>query len=458
MVHCVRSAVREWNALSSSVSFLLLSVIVTESVLSLLAAPLPAQRVEFPTPVQPVQSTTPYPAQTPYVAPVNPYGAAPAPPPTYGAPAPSYAAPPAGGATNPFPAAPYSPPSTYAPSAVGPPPAFDPYSSGGSVGPAPPVAAPYSYTPPPAPYGAQPAPVAPNAAPIQYQQPPYDITTSGEGYWQKTQRLLQEISFEYSFLWGKHGDPFEMSINRAEISSTFAFPMFYNIETPLLVTPGFAVDWLGGPATGPPNPGPPVTAGGPDMPPQLYDAYLDFAWYPHCYEWLGGELGFRPGVFSDFHNVNSDSVRFLGRALASVSLSPTLDVRFGAVYLDRVDVKILPAGGVYWRPTPDWDLYLVFPNPKARKFLTAIGNTKWYGYAAGEYGGGSWTVERQTTNDRVDYNDIRVIGGLEWETQTQIRGHIELGYVFDRELVFVSGDPGPFSLNDTIMLRAGVNF
>ena len=64
-------------------------------------------------------------------------------------------------------------------------------------------------------------------------------------------------------------------------------------------------------------------------------------------------------------------------ASATVALSPNLDVRFGVIYLDRVDVKILPAGGFYYRPTPDWDMYLVFPNPKVRKFLTAIGNTKW---------------------------------------------------------------------------------
>jgi hypothetical protein len=126
--------------------------------------------------------------------------------------------------------------------------------------------------------------------------------------------------------------------------------------------------------------------------------------------------------------------------------------------LDRVDIKILPAGGFYYRPTPDWDMYLVFPNPKVRKFMTAVGNTKWWWYVAGEYGGGSWTVERQTTDDRIDINDIRVIGGLEWETQTHIRGHIEAGYVFDREVVFVSGDPGSFKPDDTIMLRAGVSF
>jgi hypothetical protein len=315
---------------------------------------------------------------------------------------------------------------------------------------------PSTYTPPAAaaPYGQQPAPYLPQGP--QIQPPPYDITTSGEAYWAKTQRLLQQIDVEYTFLYGKSTSPFQMELNRLELSSTFAFPVWYNIDTPLLVTPGFAFNWLDGPVTGPP--GPPPLAGGPDMPPRVYDAYLDFAWFPHCYEWLGGELGFRTGVWSDFRNVNSDSVRFLGRALATVALSPTLDVRFGVVYLDRVDVKILPAGGVYWRPTPEWDLYLVFPNPKARKFLAAIGNTKWYGYAAGEYGGDSWTVERQTRNDQVDYNDIRVIGGVEWETQTLIRGNFEVGYVFDRDLVFRSGDPGRFDLNDTFMIRTGISF
>jgi hypothetical protein len=435
--------------------FLLLALIGVAPLLSLLAPSLVAQRVQFPTPAQPVQVTTPYtvpgttaPPPT-YVSPVSPPPAVTSP---YTVPSTS----PPAAVVSPYPTTPFSPPP-----AIGPPPTFDPYAVGGSVAP-PPPAIPYT---PPTPVPTLPPPGVPPVAPPPlvpgpppYQPAPYDITTSGEGYWAKTQKLLQELSFEYTFLFGRSSHPNEFGMNRAEVSSTFAFPMFYNIETPLLVTPGFAVDWLDGPFSGPPIPGPPPMAGGPDLPPRLYDAYLDFAWYPRCYEWLGGELGFRTGVYSDFDNVNSDSLRFMGRGLASVGVAPNLDILFGAVYLDRVDVKILPAGGVYYRPTPDWDLYLVFPNPKVRRFLTAIGNTKWYGYAAGEYGGGSWTVARQTTDDRIDYNDIRLIGGLEWETQTQIRGHIEAGWVFDREIVFVSGDPPNFKPNDTIMLRAGVDF
>jgi hypothetical protein len=400
----------------------------------MLAVPLAAQRVQFPSPTQPLQPADPYtipgPSTGPY--PTTPYGAAP------------YAGgPPAG--------------TTYSPSAVGPPPLFDPYASGNSVT-APPPAVPYTpppaatpYAPPPpaSAFPQQPVPVFPGGPPVHWQPAPYDMATSGEGYWAKTQRFLQELSFEYTYLYGDHGAS-DFEINRAELASTFALPMFYNIETPLLVTPGFAFNWLEGPISG--------AAGGPDLPPQLFDAYLDFAWYPRWNEWLGGELGFRPGVWSDFHYVDSDSIRILGRGLASVALTPNLDILFGAVYLDRLDVKLLPAGGFYYRPTPEWDMYLVFPNPKVRRFLSAIGNSKWYWYAAAEYGGGSWTVRRDIQDDRIDYNDIRVIGGIEWETQTFIRGHLEVGYVWDREILFNSGAPANFKPDDTIMLRAGIDF
>jgi hypothetical protein len=424
--------------LDSLPGLLLLSVLGPLAVLPMLAAPLAAQRVQFPTPSQPLQPADPY---TP-----PPPGNFPAPPP---GPYPTTPYSPSPYSATPVPAAPYSP------SAVGPPPLFDPYASGNTVAPpppavpyTPPAAAPFT-PPPPAAAAPPPAPLFPGGAPFQWQPAPYDIATSGEGYWAKTQRFLQELSFEYTYLYGDHSDPFDFEINRVELSSTFAFPMFYNIQTPLLVTPGFAFNFLEGPISG-----------GADLPAQLYDAYLDLAWYPRWYEWLGGELGFRTGVWSDFDHVNSDSVRLLGRGLASVALTPNLDILFGAVYLDRIDVKLLPAGGFYYRPTPEWDMYLVFPNPKVRRFVTSIGNTRWYAYGAGEYGGGSWTVHRDMTaiNDHIDYNDIRVIGGLEWETQSFIRGHIEVGYVWDREIIFVSGMPPSFTPDDTIMLRAGIDF
>jgi hypothetical protein len=433
----------------------------------MLATSAPAQRVQFPTPAQPVQMQTPYSAPgSTYAAPPPTYGSTVAPPPsatplpaagaspfsTPATPAPTYPATPY--TPSPYATTPVPPGTPYSPSGVGPPPLFDPYASGSTAGP-PPPAVPYNYTPPPpaSAFPQQPGSLFPDGMPYQWQPAP--VASSGETYWQKTQRFLQELSFEHTYLYGDHADPSDLEINRAELSSTFAIPMFYNIETPLLITPGFAANWLEGPISGMPTP---PTSGGPDLPPRLYDAYLDLAWYPRITESIGAELGARTGVWSDFQDVNSDSIRLLGRALASVALTPNMDVLFGAVYLDRVDVKLLPAGGVYYRPTPEWDMYLVFPNPKVRRFMTAIGNSKWYWYLAGEYGGGSWTVERQVRNDRIDINDIRVSGGLEFETQSFIRGHIEVGYVFDREVIFVSRDPPIFQPDDTFMIRGGIDF
>jgi hypothetical protein len=194
------------------------------------------------------------------------------------------------------------------------------------------------------------------------------------------------------------------------------------------------------------------------MPPRVYDAYLDFTWYPQFNEMFGADLGFRTGVWTDFEHVTSDSMRFLGRGVGRVRLNPEVEVLAGIVYLDRVEIKMLPVGGVHWIPNPDWDLYLVFPNPKARRRFTNIGNSEWWWYVAGEYGGDSWTVDRSSVNDRVDYNDIRVIVGLEWETQTLIHGFFEAGYVFDREIVFADSGAPTFYPDDTFMLRTGVDF
>ena len=148
-----------------------------------------------------------------------------------------------------------------------------------------------------------------------------------------------------------------------------------------------------------------------------------------------------------------------------ITLSPKMDVHVGVWYLDRNRITLLPAGGVHWRPNPEWDAFLVFPNPKVRKRFVNIGSSQWWWYVAGEYGGGRWTVERDPAgpamgaDDDIDYNDIRAILGLEWETETRIHGRVEVGYVFDREIIYDGTRlPPEYSLDDTVMLRAGVDF
>ncbi|WP_425398434.1 hypothetical protein [Aeoliella sp.] len=367
---------------------------------------------------------------------------------------------------------------SYGTAPIGPPPAFDSYANPSVSGTmtAPPSSVPYSYTPQaapggfpqqpapnawqayPAPQGGYPAAGAPQSQSIYSNGLPYDWQQGTYGYQGadgslvRFQKFLQRIGTEYTWIAGSNS-PGKFGISRIELAATFGIPVMHNIDTPLLITPGFAVDFFEGPLGDPT-----AMPRGPDLPGQVYDAYLDFSWYPRPFEWFGAELGVRTGVWTDFNTMNSDSVRILGRGLGVISITPQMDILVGVVYLDRLRVKLLPAGGLHWRPNQDWDLYLVFPNPKIRRRFRSVGNTDWWWYVAGEYGGGSWTVDRVGLSDRIDYNDLRAILGLEFETPTMVRGHFEIGYVFDREILFNSGDPPEFKPDDSVMLRAGLDF
>jgi hypothetical protein len=346
-------------------------------------------------------------------------------------------------------------------------PAFDPYSNP-LLG-TPPADIPYTGTPqalgqpgypqptfpqpilpqaaPPATPGVtqQGASLYPNGLPWQGSNSTFQYQNS-DGSVARLQRFMQQISAENTWLY-TDGTGDALGINRLELTTTFAFPIFYNPDTPLLITPGFAFNWWSGPSLL-----------GYDLPPRAYDAYLDAAWHPQFNQFLSADLGLRTGVWTDFSEVNSDSVRILGRGLGVLAMSPQCDILGGIWYLDRNDVKLLPAGGVHWRPSNLWDMYLVFPNPKIRRKSIMVGASQWWIYFAGEYGGGRWTVERLEGGDDIDINDIRAIFGIEWETQTQARGHFEIGYVFDREIIYTKTATPKLNLDDTIMLRLGFDF
>lgn len=318
------------------------------------------------------------------------------------------------------------------------PPAGAPYYTPGA---APPVAAPV--------YSASPPALYPSGAPSILPQGGYPsgLTTVG-GF----TRFLQEIRLQHEWIMD-NDDPDAVEINSTEVNATFAVPLF-NYQTPFLFTPGFALHLWDGPVfTGP---------GSPDLPAQTYDAYLDVGWNPQMTNWLGAELGARVGVYTDFdHFSPGDSIRVMGRGLGVVKISPTLTAKAGVIYIDRNDIKLLPAGGVIWDPSPDRHFEIFFPRPKlARRWITLANHNLWY-YVAGEYGGGAWTIVRQEGFvDDFDYNDLRVLLGLEWlpETESGARGFIEIGYVFNRELFYTVGTPRRFDLDDTVMFRGGVAF
>jgi len=266
-------------------------------------------------------------------------------------------------------------------------------------------------------------------------------------------RLFQGPRLRHAWLYG-NDDPDALMINDTDVALAFVVPNFFYSTQPLYILPSFSLhQWEG--------PKPPSSA---DLPAIAYSAFLDTGWQTDPARIFGAELGLRVGMFSDFDTATSDSLRIMGRGIGRVRLTPRMTLKLGAMYLDRNKVKLLPAGGILWQPNQDTRFDLFFPEPKLAHYLSTIGTADAWWYVGGYYGGGAWTVTRANdTTDSIDINDIRLVLGLEWGRNDQLRdgrryGFVEVGYVFDRELLYKHSPLDDMSLQDTIMVRAGIGY
>lgn len=260
------------------------------------------------------------------------------------------------------------------------------------------------------------------------------------------QRFMRDVRLDYTWLVGHGGE--ELGINDIGTSTSFALPFFYNQQTPLLVTPGFGLHLFEGPQR-------PF----PDLPGMTYDAYVDAAWNPQVNSWFGADLDARVGVYTDFNTICTESIRVTGHGYGVLSFTPSFQVKAGVIYLDRVKVKILPAGGIVWTPNPDVRFDVLFPNPKFARRLSTIGNTDWWVYFRGDYGGGTWTIMHLDHEiERIDYNDIRIAVGFEFRGLRGTLGHFEVGGSFDREIIYHNHPNEAFRPNPTVFIGGGMVF
>ena len=195
-----------------------------------------------------------------------------------------------------------------------------------------------------------------------------------------------------------------------------------------------------------------------DLPPQLHDLYLDIQWInPFSREWAV-ELGLTPGLYSDFQNDADDAFRLGARIVGYYTMSPVWRFALGVAYLDREDVQFFPLGGVIWTPDPDTRFELVLPRPKLAWRFNCCGGCEDWWYVAGEFGGGSWSIERASgLADQVNYYDWRFAIGWERRCKAGPTVLAEIGYVFNRRLEYDSGG-AVFEPDDTIMLRGMIGF
>jgi len=187
-----------------------------------------------------------------------------------------------------------------------------------------------------------------------------------------------------------------------------------------------------------------------DMPAWVFDFSLG---YQIRAEWgpLKFDLATAVLAASDFKGNARQGIRFPSHAVGFLSVAPELDLVFGADYLDRGDVKLLPVAGLIWVPNPVMRFELVFPRPRITFQIT----DKHRLYVAGELGGGSWAIERTSfdlDDDLATYRDLRVCVGIEDIEKDGARTAFEIDYLFNRRLEYSSGI-GDMNLNDAVMLR-----
>ncbi|MDR3110779.1 MAG: hypothetical protein LBU65_14010 [Planctomycetaceae bacterium] len=191
--------------------------------------------------------------------------------------------------------------------------------------------------------------------------------------------------------------------------------------------------------------------------PNLFGAFVDFGVEPHLNKNFSFEASLRLGLYSDYKKITSESWRIQGRVIATFEVAERWQGTVGFLYLDRNRIKLLPSGGLIYRPHEDVICRLTFPDPKISMRLTRNGTTDWWGYIFANYGGDTWTISDDGGNSaRTDYNDIRVAAGVEFDNASSFKGFAEVGGAFGRELV----RPGweTYNPSNALYFRIGLRY
>jgi hypothetical protein len=259
--------------------------------------------------------------------------------------------------------------------------------------------------------------------------------------------FFQAVGVQATWLAGGRG-PSELGMTDVELDSVFALPLPKK-TWPLVLTPTFDAYLLDVPRSI-------------DLPARLYDAYLEFSWLPRLSPEWRLDLTVDPGVYSDFEEQTSKGIRVPGQAAAIYTWSPTTKIVFGAAYLDRRSgTDVIPVGGIIWKPRDDLHFEMVFPKPKIAWRVDPDGNVDddiqhWL-YLAGEFGSEAWEIRRDSgLDEQVGYTDYRLLLGFERPEIGGPKLRVEMGYVFGRQLRYLTSPN--VDLSPTLLLRAGATF
>lgn len=237
------------------------------------------------------------------------------------------------------------------------------------------------------------------------------------------------------------GDGDDLGMTDVEARQTLVFPRLPGF----MVSLGTSLHFLRGPNST-------------DLPETLYDHSLDLRWMKKLNDCWVLDLGITPSLFTDYDNTGSDAFRMPARALALWNRSTEWQFAFGVVYLDREDIKALPAVGAIWTPNDCYKIELMFPRPRVMRLLSSDGETSRWIYLAGEFGGGSWAIDRANgTPDVFTYGALRLLVGYERKAPGGFNPRAEAGFIFNRQVEYKSG-VGDYDPSNAVMLRFGGSF
>lgn len=250
--------------------------------------------------------------------------------------------------------------------------------------------------------------------------------------------------FAFTGTWLYPTSSSDLGVTELQTYAVFGFPLPTR-ESPLLITPGAAVQFFDGPD-------------GIDLPGTVYDSYVQFRWLRKINDCWGMDLSVAPGLYGDYKEFDSATLRITGAAVLAYDWTPNLKLVAGVAYLDRDDIDVMPVGGLIWTPIEDFRLEAIAPRPRiAYRYLT-VGDTEHWAYLAGEFGGGSWAVDQAGgTRGQVSMRDYRMLVGLERKRPDGGGCRVEAGWVFGRVTEFSSGQPD-YDANDTFLVRAGATY
>jgi len=225
---------------------------------------------------------------------------------------------------------------------------------------------------------------------------------------------------------------------------------FFTRENPIIITPSYELHFLDRPA-------------GFDLPPRLHDLAIDF----HVFRVFGNhwiaDFALTPGLYGDDYSLDSnDAQRLNGRAVGIYA--PDLEWKWvlGATYVHGGWAKVVPIAGVVYEPNDDVEYELVFPRPRVSWRLPSSpvpGRDEYWAYVAMEFQNSIWAFEQTDgTPDVLASRDYRLLVGLERKIYGGLSYRAEIGYVFNRDIKVASVSGEDISLDDSVLLRAGVTY